>query len=519
MINGGWSVGHLNGTIRIPGDGLNRIIIFGRPVPVVALVEGTAALAAFYYGLLFTALAHVSPFHPHEYTFNHMLGYTFNDMLYHLLHGQFDVDPQIIGMEGFIHGGKTYSYFGIFLALLRLPLIVVPGWRWIDVTLVSCVLATTVAAYFKLRATVAVTRRLEATRLRDLTLFALIVSILFSGAQIQLAKASIYVEVVCWVNALTAAFVYCAIEGLLSWFSLRHLLVMAILAGLTLLTRVSSGIGLYAALGLLVPWIAWSEAADRQWWRALFSSRLIAPMAILGAFAFACGAVNFGRWGNPFTFADITKNIFDREVYPERLVVLERYGEFNVVRIGYALMYYFLPLWAIIGNNHEFMFASFQRRTITAVEMPPSSFFLTDPLLILLTALFLWLALDRRTPESLNRRSCGLLLAGLAVPWLMILMFEYMALRYRVEFYPFLTAAALLGFYAMCTRERWVPPRWIGGTIVAAAALGVIASHLILALYWLSAFGPVELNTRLKEEGWTGYYRSQFEFARKLHPF
>jgi hypothetical protein len=28
------------------------------------------------------------------------------------------------------------------------------------------------------------------------------------------------------------------------------------------------------------------------------------------------------------------------------------------------------------------MFVSFQRRTITAVEMPPSSFFLTDPLLI-----------------------------------------------------------------------------------------------------------------------------------------
>jgi hypothetical protein len=480
-------------------------------------LAGTAALAAFYYGLLFTAITHVVILHPHEYTFNPMLGYTFNDMLYHLLHGQFDVDPQIIGGEGFVHDGKTYSYFGPFSALLRLPLIVLPGWRWIDVTLVSCVLATTVAAYFKLRAAVAVARRLEATRLRDLTLFALIVSILFSGA-IQFAKASIYVEVVCWVSALTAAFVYCAIEGLLSRFSLRRLIVMAILAGLTLLTRVSTGIGLYAALALLAPWLAWSDAADRQSWRAFFSSRLTAPIAILGVFAFACGAVNFGRWGNPFTFADFTKHIFAREIYPERLVVLDRYGEFNVVRIGYALLYYFLPLWAIIGHNHEFMFASFQQRTINSVEMPPSSFFLSDPLLILLTALFLWLALDRRTPEGLNRRSCGLLLAGLAVPWLMMLMFETMTLRYRVEFYPFLTAAALLGFYAICTRERWVPPRWLGGTIVASAALGIIASHLILALYWLSPLGPVEHNTRLKEEGWTGYYKSQFELARKLHP-
>src|SRR6516225_2155146 len=101
---------------RPGGMELNRIIFFGRAVPVVALAEGTAALAVFYYGLLCTAIAHVPLFHPHEYAFNHMLGYTFNDMLYHLLHGQFDVDPQIIGGEGFIHGGKTYSYFGIFLA-------------------------------------------------------------------------------------------------------------------------------------------------------------------------------------------------------------------------------------------------------------------------------------------------------------------------------------------------------------------------------------------------------------------
>ena len=64
-----------------------------------------------------------------------------------------------------------------------------------------------------------------------------------------------------------------------------------------------------------------------------------------------------------------------------------------------------------------------------------------------------------------------------------------------------------------------MPPRWLAAPIVAAAALGMIASHFILALWWLSAMtGPVELIPLLKEEGWTGYYRSQFEFVRKLHP-
>ena len=64
-----------------------------------------------------------------------------------------------------------------------------------------------------------------------------------------------------------------------------------------------------------------------------------------------------------------------------------------------------------------------------------------------------------------------------------------------------------------------MPPRWLAAPIVAAAALGMIASHLILALYWFGLLGPVELNALLKEEGWTGFYRSQFEFVRKLHPF
>jgi hypothetical protein len=492
---------------------VNQIIIFGRQVSVAVLGIEIAALVAVYYTLLFTGFTHVSLLHPFIY------GLTFNDMLDHLLQGQFDVDPVIIGNEGFVHDSKTYAYFGILPALLRLPLIVLPEWRSIDVTLVSCVAATALAAYFKLRATVAAARRLQPTRLRDLTFLALVVSMLFAGAQVQFAAPSIYVEVVCWANAFAAAFVYCAMEGLLSRFSLRRLMAMAVLAGLTVLTRVSTGMGLYAALGLLLPWIVWSEAVDRQRWRALLSRRVIAPIAILGAFAFACGAVNFGRWGNPFIFADQTENLINRHMYPERLGVFNRYGDFSIVRIGYGLMYYFLPLWAIISHNHEFMFASFQRRTVASIDMPPSSFFLTDPLLMLLTGVFLWLALSRRTPMGLSRRSCGVLLAGLVVPALMMLMFEYMALRYRVEFYPFLTAAALFGFYAMCARERWVPPGWLGGTIVAAAALGIIASHFILALYWLSLPGPPDRSGVL-EEGWTHFYRSRFDSVlRNSHSF
>src|SRR5205809_684359 len=54
-------------------------------------------------------------------------GLTFNSMLLHLLDGSFDVDPETIGDEGVLRGGRVYAYFGIVPALLRLPLLAFAG--------------------------------------------------------------------------------------------------------------------------------------------------------------------------------------------------------------------------------------------------------------------------------------------------------------------------------------------------------------------------------------------------------
>src|SRR6516164_10579265 len=51
------------------------------------------------------------------------VGLTFNSMLEHLLHGHFDVDPEAVGSEGFLRDGRVYAYWGIFCAVIRLPLL------------------------------------------------------------------------------------------------------------------------------------------------------------------------------------------------------------------------------------------------------------------------------------------------------------------------------------------------------------------------------------------------------------
>ncbi len=49
-----------------------------------------------------------------------MFDRVFDNMLVHLLHGEFTVDRSIIDYEAFTRNGKTYSYFVIFPAQLRL---------------------------------------------------------------------------------------------------------------------------------------------------------------------------------------------------------------------------------------------------------------------------------------------------------------------------------------------------------------------------------------------------------------
>ena len=162
-----------------------RLSIFGISFSVRLLVASLAGFMLIYSYMLMSALFHRGPFYPF------LFGLTYNSMLEHMLHGAFDVDPKIVGNEGFIYGGRTYSYFGILPALLRLPLILFHRLRTTDITLLSCVVATTLAGFFKVRAVIAAALQLEDTRLRSFTFVALMVAIVLGGPQVQFSKPSL----------------------------------------------------------------------------------------------------------------------------------------------------------------------------------------------------------------------------------------------------------------------------------------------------------------------------------------
>jgi hypothetical protein len=458
-------------------------------------------------------------------------GMTFNSMLEHLLHGEFDVDPAAIAFEGVVRDGKTYTYFGILPALLRLPLLPTGALTWLDVTAPYCALAATVALCFKLASVALINDKLPKSRLQAIAFCAIVVSLVLGGAQIQFLRATLYQETLVWAGAIAAAFIYCAVRGLVARreFSTGSIAAMASLAGLGLLTRVSTALGLYFATGLLILVLAWPAAGPvgsrlRRFAYGLANRRTFVGLAILCGFVTLAGIVNYQRWGNPLTFAGDVGNYNSVIPRPDRLARQATYGIFSIKRLWYGVIYYFFPIWTIIRPDEQFLFSEFETRIFDGVEAPPSSFLLSDPLLLVLGGAYLLQLPQLARAHLLDLRAVVAIMLGFLIPVFLVLTYIYMAFRYRMEFYPLLEFAAFLGFFAICVNPvqfSVLSRRRFSLILISGAGLGIVYSHFALFLHKISPPGNYAAGIS-SANGWINYYglcvKSVFpSVAQRLH--
>src|SRR5262249_4816822 len=156
----------------------------------------------------------------------------FNSMLLHLLQGRFDVDPQTIGDEGSLRNGLTYTYFGIALALIRLPLLALGDFATTDFTRLSCLVAAGLMAPLKFAWILVVWRNAGRSERAGL-LVPLALATLLGGAEIQFLRALIYQEAMLWAAALASGFVLVFLRGYYSerGFTAGNLSLLAVIAG------------------------------------------------------------------------------------------------------------------------------------------------------------------------------------------------------------------------------------------------------------------------------------------------
>jgi hypothetical protein len=434
-----------------------------------------------------------------------------NSMALRLLEGRFDVDPATIGYEAYVRDGLSYAYFGIFPALLRIPLIPFFDISGLSLSRLYALLALTLGALGQAAAVRIALSLARPGQFREFIAPRLTLAVLLSGPPILLARmGSIYDEVIAWAWALSMLFIALALHGFTSLrgFSTTTLTSMAVAAGLSLLTRATTALGLYTALGLILLWLL-AEKKKLHLTRSLFGlaidRRLLLPAGILIIFILIQAGVNYGRWGDPFLMADMSDQV--HQIAPGRVPHFETYGLFNPIRLGYGLMYYFFPVW-VIRDGDAYVLQDGIQSVVDGLELPPSSFLLTDPLLVTL-AIFGGLGIRRGRIATLPRPGAFALLAGLLVTPTLLLSAWYMAFRYRAEFYPALFLLSCVGavhLSSAATALRDTGLRRLKMAIVILFLFQIILSHFANVLYLMSSHGA---GYNVLRDGLLAFYAEQ----------
>jgi hypothetical protein len=436
-----------------------------------------------------------------------MLDQTYNSMLVHMLHGNFDVDPKAIGFEAMTRNGTTYAYFGVFPALLRLPAMAFTDISRAELARLSCLSALVIFIAVQLRALLAVHNSLPAASRRPELLAVMAAAMLFSGPQIYiLGSAAIYHESILWAAAMAAGFNLIVVRAAFAGYPLqgRDLVLLALLAGLAINTRPSIGLDLCLGAVLLIGWAGWERwAAHRDKREGVSQNTVTMPLPwlaiiIIGLLAAAAGAVNFARWGNPLTFADFHSygEVQQRAI---RAAVLRDYGDFNIGRVWIGALYYATGLpWLLKGVPP---FAEFLQARVVAIEAPPLTPFLTNPIAVLFAAVGVYRVLWKSDLPARSLTMLRLVLAGHIVPVIIVFGFFYFTLRYRFDFVSFVTLALLIGYRSVSLMVGKARPEWarrcmIGGIVLMA--VGIVFSHYALLMHkaWSMAV-PMEVRLAL----------------------
>lgn len=427
-------------------------------------------------------------------------GLVFNDMLLRLLEGRFDVSPAVIRDEAFVHDGRSYTYFGLLPALVRLPLLPFIDLATVQVARLSCYVAIIIGLLAQARAVLsALTPAAGPAQVRLIGVPVLLLVGLSGPAEYLGPRPLVYHEALLWGLAWVSVFIAAIAQGLFEdggRLSGRLLAVMALAAAACLLTRVSTGLGLYAALALVMMIEAGRRLRDGGM-VALLSPGLLGPalLALLGVGAAL--AINHARWGDPFSFGDIRAQTLMEDL-DRRLAVLDAYGTFSLRRLGLGLSYYVLPLWSVVWDG-RLLFAEWHDRMYWYVEGPPASQLLLEPASLALAALGIG-RLAR--PGPLDRPVAATAAAGLAVPAALVAIFLYLAFRYRAEFTPVLLLLGLIGLNGLAHRlaaGRLPHIAWLW----ALAVVQMVATQGFAILYKIAPLGPP---VGVETLGWLDYY-------------
>lgn len=244
----------------------------------------------------------------------------FDEQAAALLDGHLHVDPDVAGIEGFVHDGRTYLYFGLVPAVLRLPIVALTDsfdGRLTQLSMLAALAVTTWAAARLLWRARRWRRGDEAPgRWEPLIVGAFTAAVGLASPLLFLgARPVVYHETELWGAATTLV----ALDALLHWWEQprgRALALASLAALVACNTRASVGGGAVAALALVAGLALVVRRVPRRHAPAL-ALAAVAPLLVYAV-------VNQARFDSPFSipFRDQVLSSFD----PARQATLEATG-------------------------------------------------------------------------------------------------------------------------------------------------------------------------------------------------
>ena len=401
-----------------------------------------------------------------------------------MFHGHLSLANGALGLEGFVHGGRTYTYFGLFGSLIRMPILLITSSLDGKLTTLSILVSWLLTGLFvalllwKVRYLLrgdAAMGRVEATS------YGFLMATIMGGSVWMVLAAIPYVfgEDIAWSICLTVGSIL-ALLGVVERPSWGRVIASGVLILCASLDHATTGWACVLAACLIAVWffLGLGGPDNRRW---------SIPILLAGGIPLVIGcAVNYAKFGVPFN-VPITEQVWSQvNGYRKRFLAANHNSEVGTAFIPTDLLTYLRPDSLSFSNVFPY---------ITLPTTPPnavggvlfdklyrtSSVPASMPLLFLLS---LWGLVTAFRPKALGRvaRTRLLLLAagGAAAA---LLLWGYIAPRYLGDFMPILVLASAVGIADVFRRLERRHSVLVGATgLIAVLAVFSIVVNIGIAI-------------------------------------
>ena len=406
-----------------------------------------------------------------------------------LFHGHLYIPNGSIGVEAFVYQGHSYTYFGLFPALLRMPILLVTSSLDGQLTAPSILLAWIVTGLFTsllLWRTRHLVRGSVPLGLGEAACYGVFAATVMGGSVLVFLAAtpSVYNEDMAWSVALTIGALF-ALVGVLEQPSRRRVLLLGCLVLAANLDRPSTGYACAFGALLAAAWFALArrDPSDR---RFALSTALAGLVPLLIA-----GFISWLKYRAPVGGYPLQDQVWTQVNAHRRYFLAVNGGTpFSLHFLPSTLVSYFQPAGLHLTSSFPFItvpahYPIAVGKVVLEQTQPTASIPASMPLLFLLSCWGVVAAFRPRGAGAVSVTRIPLIAA--AAGGAGVLFFGFIFNRYSADLLPFLILASAVGLVDICHRIRG-RRRFL---VNAAASLLVLLAVFSVAANLAIAASPV----------------------------